>query len=41
MEAISMALLGFMAMAYFVFKLRESKQMKKNEDLKYQLVHEL
>ena len=39
--AISMALLGFMAMAYFVFKLRESKQMKNNEDLKYQLVHEL
>ena len=39
--AIAMALLGFMAMGYFVFKLRESKQMKKNEDGKYQLVHDL
>ena len=39
--AIAMALLGFMAMGYFVFKLRESKQMKKNEDVKYQLVHDL
>ena len=38
---IAVVLIGFAAVGYFVFKCHKSKQIKKNEDLKYQLVHEL
>ena len=37
---IAVVLLGFVAVGYFVFKLRKSK-MKKNDDLKYQPGHDL
>ena len=37
----AVALLGFIAMGYFIFKLKKSKQMKKNQELKYQMVRDL
>lgn len=37
---IAVVLLGFVAVGYFALNLRKSK-MKKNDDFKYQLVHDL
>ena len=38
---LAVVLMGFIAMGYFIFKLNKSKQMKKNQELKYQMVHDL